>query len=125
MKTHKNILWSLGSYLLSIILICFGFVSAPHLGTTPDYLFYIIWVGFILIPVGIFLGLRSDMKHESPWGGTLLMMIGVLYLIPVDLYWGLADMGQSSAVALVVLLVVLLFLVIRLILRVSKKKRPA
>jgi len=122
MKKYKNSLLSLSSYVLAFVLVCWAFASEPHLGATPDYLFYVLWTGFILIPVGIFFALRSDMRRESSWSGNLLMILGVLLLFPVDFYWSLGDLGQSSAIVMIVLALALIILIIRMLRCLSKKK---
>jgi FtsH-binding integral membrane protein len=124
MKKYKNTLLSLGCYIIAVLIVYLIFASAPSLGPDPYYFAYLLWIGFILVPVGIFFGFKSDKQKESSWCGNLLMIVGVLLLFPVAFYLGFGGLAYTSDIMFFVLMVSLIVLVVRWLSRLSKKGPP-
>ncbi|MCX6752149.1 MAG: hypothetical protein NTZ87_01470 [Candidatus Nomurabacteria bacterium] len=86
MKKYKNVLLSLGSYILAFVWYIFwifysSLFSQPIPSTTGDVVNkLIIIVYFLFIIIGLFFGFRSR-KKEPPLASSLIISIGIILLI--------------------------------------------
>ena len=81
MKQYKNVLLSLGFYVLALIINFTGMPLKSLIDTIQTYNFATASLIGVILIVGIIFSLRSNKHKESPWAGNLLFVIGVLGFI--------------------------------------------
>lgn len=95
MKTHKNIFLSLSFFLAAAIWVVLWILPGKDLLLySPSNTIEATYIipHFVLVIIGIFFSLKSNKRKESPWMGSLLGVIGILWLIFVSLGLYLASM---------------------------------
>jgi hypothetical protein len=88
---NKNILLSVGSYVVAFILIYFGVYATNAIDASSSFgniariLLAVIFFAFML--VGIVFGYKSNKAKESAWAGSVIMLIGILVSLYVFLLY--------------------------------------
>lgn len=93
MKKHKNILCSLGSYIIAFLWLYLGVnvVNMVDYSSSAGGILniFVALIYFILIIAGIVFAYKSKNSKESSWAGNLSMVIGIL----IGIYFLLMYMG--------------------------------
>ena len=82
-RKYKNILISLGSYILAFLvtyILPLFIWSYDHPPASRNIGFWFVGLSLTLVAFGVFSGFRSIMAKESTWAGHLVAAIGVLSL---------------------------------------------